>query len=199
VDSKTSLGCFFVAAGIFLVARNSAVIREPKKIIRICFLFIVVFGIMEFAFDIKDTLIAMLGRRPDLTTRVPMWEELLSMVKNPLLGCGYESFWIGERLIYMEETWGIKSQAHNGYLEMYLNMGLVGVCFIVCWVVSGLRKINRKLANDNSAAVLRFCFVVVIVIYNWTEATFYGNNNLWLLFFLGIMDMPREINKNVSA
>jgi exopolysaccharide production protein ExoQ len=199
VNSMTSLVCFFVGAGIIIVARQPAVNREPRRLIRICFLLIVLFGIMQFAFDMKDTVIEMLGRRPDLTTRVPMWEDMLSMVKDPLLGYGYESFWLGPRLNYMREIWGMEHQAHNGYLEMYLNMGLIGVCIIGCWIVSGFRKINRQLVIDNGAAVLRLCFIVVIAIYNWTEATFYGNNNLWLLFFFGVMDMLREISNNTPA
>jgi O-antigen ligase len=166
---------------------------------RIGISFIVLFGIMELAFDMKDTMIAMLGRRPDLTTRVPMWEDLLSMVRNPLLGFGYESFWLGDRLIYMENKWGIKQQAHNGYLEMYLNMGLIGVFFIVGWIVSGLRKGNRYLDIDYPAAVLRLCFIVIVAVYNWTEATFYGNTNMWLLFFFGVMDMGRGTNKNMPS
>jgi O-antigen ligase len=198
-DSITSLVCFVVAAGIFLVARQPAVIGKPERLMRICVLFIVLFGIIEVAFDMKDTVIAMLGRRPDLTTRVPMWEDLMSMVRNPLLGYGYESFWLGARLEYMREKWGMEHQAHNGFLEMYLNMGLVGVCFIVCWIVSGLRKIIRQSAIDYPATALRLCFIVVIAIYNWTEATFYGNQNMWLLFFLGVMDIPRERNKNTPA
>ena len=192
VDSMTSLVCFVIAAGIFIVARQPAIAREPKRLMRICFLFIVVFGTLESTFDMKDTVIEMLGRRPDLTTRVPMWEDMMSMVKDPMLGYGYESFWLGPRLQYMREKWGMEHQAHNGYLEMYLNMGVIGVCFIIGWIVSGLRKVKRQLNNDYSAGVLCFCLIVVISIYNWTEATFFGYNNLWLLIFLAVMELKKE-------
>jgi O-antigen ligase len=164
---------------------------------KILVVLIFILGIMELAFDVKDNIVSMLGRRSDLTTRVPMWEDLLLMVKNPIIGFGYESFWLGDRLIYMVNKWGIKNQAHNGYLEMYLNMGLIGVFFIVGWIVSGLRKVYRYLDIDYSAAVLRFCFIVIVTIYNWTEATFYGNNNMWSLFFFGVMDMVRRIEKDM--
>jgi hypothetical protein len=74
---------------------------------------------------------------------------------------------------------------------MYLNMGLIGVFFIVGWIVSGLRKVNRYLDIDYPAAVLRLCFIVIVAVYNWTEATFIGNNTMWLLFFFAVMDMVR--------
>jgi O-antigen ligase len=124
-----------------------------------------------------------------------MWEDLLSFVKNPIIGYGYESFWLGERREYMWENWKIASQAHNGYLEMYLNMGVIGLCFILAWIVSGLMKVRRAMERDYKSAVLRLCLIVVVAVYNWTEATFFGSSNMWLLFFLGIMDVPERLEK----
>lgn len=196
-NSATSLACTVVAVGLFVVARQPAVAREPRRILTLCIACVVLFGIMEFFFDVKDTIITMLGRRPDLTTRVPMWEDLLGMVKNPIVGCGYESFWLGDRRQYMYENWKITGQAHNGYLEMYLNLGLIGLFFLVGWILSGLRKVSRYLVIDYPAAMLRLCFIAVVVLYNWTEAQFYGNTNMWLLFFLGVMDY--QVNTNLSA
>lgn len=192
VDSVTSLVCFFIAIGIFLVARMPAVAQQPKSLIKICLLFIAFIGIFEFVFDMKDTAIAALGRRPDLTTRVPMWEDMMSMVEDPIVGYGYESFWLGPRLQYMREKWGMEHQAHNGYLEMYLNMGIIGIIFILGWIVSGLRKVHRQLDIDPPIGVLGFCLIVVIAIYNWTEATFFGYNNLWLLLFLAVINLKKE-------
>ena len=123
-NSATSLACMVVAVCLFVVGRQPVVVREPRRILAIGIACIVLFGIMELTFDVKDTVITMLGRRPDLTTRVPMWEDLLSMVRNPIVGFGYESFWLGARRQYMVEHWGIVCQAHNGYLEMYLNLAI---------------------------------------------------------------------------
>jgi O-antigen ligase len=196
-NSATSWICMVVALSLFLVARHPVVIKEPDRFIKIGIFLIVILGILEVAFDLKDTIITMLGRRPDLTTRVPMWEDLLTMVKNPLIGFGYESFWLGERLEYMDDNWGIRQQAHNGYLEMYLNMGLIGVFFIFAWILSGLKKVKHHMVNEYTNAILRLCFIVVVALYNWTEATFFGNSTLWLLFFLGVMEIPEPVDSNI--
>lgn len=198
-NSATSLACLIAAIGIFVVGRQSAIASKPQIILPLSVALIALYGILEIAFDINDTIISILGRRPDLTTRVPMWENLLSMVGNPIVGYGYESFWLGERRTFMYEHWGITSQAHNGYLEMYLNMGLVGLFFVLGWIVSGLKKVQRHLQIDYPVAMLRFCFIIIVVLYNWTEAVFFGNTNMWLLFFLGIMDVPNRRNfPNIS-
>ena len=191
-NSATSLACMVVAVCLFVVGRQPVVVREPRRILAIGIACIVLFGIMELTFDVKDTVITMLGRRPDLTTRVPMWEDLLSMVRNPIVGFGYESFWLGARRQYMVEHWGIVCQAHNGYLEMYLNMGLIGLLFVVGWIISGLKKVQRYLYINYPAAILRLCFIVVVSLFNYTEATFFGVSSLWVLFFLGIIDVSGQ-------
>jgi len=176
--------------GLFVMAKHPVFVRNPHRIITFIILGAAIFGMLELVFGIKDTVIALLGRRSDLTTRVPMWEDLLSMVKNPITGAGFESFWLGERLFWVQSRWGDLIQAHNGYLEMYLNMGIIGVFFIFSWVVSGIIAVNRYLTADYPAAILRLCFILVVVLYNYTEATFYGTNPMWLLFYVGILSLP---------
>jgi O-antigen ligase len=191
-NSATSLACMIVAICLFAVCRQPAIVSKPQRILPFGIACVALFGIMEFAFDVKDIIISMLGRRPDLTTRVPMWEDLLSLVKNPLLGVGYESFWLGDRRQYMADHWNIVCQAHNGYLEMYLNMGLIGLLFVLGWIVSGLKKVQRYLYIDYPAAMLRLCFIIVITLFNYTEATFFSVSSMWMLLFLAVMSVPER-------
>lgn len=197
-NSATSLACMVVAICLLLVGRLPAVSREPRRILILCVACVVLFGIMEFFFDVKDTTITMLGRRPDLTTRVPMWEDLLTMVKNPIVGYGWKSFWLGARQEILYERWGVQN-THNGYLETYLNLGLVGLFFLVGWILLGLRKVSRHLVTDYPAALLRLCFIVVVVLYNWTETTFYGIGNMWMIFILGTIEVPGNTRLNNSC
>lgn len=197
-NSATSLACTIVAICLLAVSRQPAMVSKPQRVLHLGIACVALFGIMEFAFDVKDIIISMLGRRPDLTTRIPMWKDLLSLVRDPLLGVGYESFWLGERWQYMRKNWGITGQAHNGYLEMYLNLGLVGLFTVVGWILSGLRKVSRYLVVDYPVAMLRFCLIVVVSLYNYTEATFYGISNMWVLFLLGVMDIPEDHLSSIS-
>lgn len=191
-NSATSIACMIFTLCLFVFARHPMFAREPQKLMIFCIAGAIMFGMMEMAFGIKDIIVSMLGRRPDLTNRVVIWDQLIDMVKNPIIGFGYESFWLGERLEFVRERWENLIQAHNGYLEMYLNMGLIGVFFIICWIVSGILRVKQYLNNDYSAAILRFCFIVVVALYNYTEAVFYGVSGLWMLFFIGILYIPEQ-------
>jgi O-antigen ligase len=194
-DSATALVCMIVAVGILFIAQKPAMKLYPNRFITMCLGIIVLFGTLELAFDIKNILLEMLGRRADLTTRVPMWHDLLAMIQNPLIGFGNESFWLGERLTYIQERYGALIQAHNGYIETYLNLGAIGLMLLLVWIIGGLKNILSLIRQSYEGAIFSFTVIVVACLYNWTEATLYGVNNLWSLFlFATLCVTPNKSN-----
>ena len=189
-NSATSIACLFIGIIIMLISRLPALSQKPKRIIHLGIACVAVLAIMEWLFDIQTTVLSALGRDATLTTRVPMWDYLLAMVHDPIFGFGYESFWLGERQAMVRERWAIYLSAHNGYLEVYLNLGLVGLSIIVGIIMSGLYKVSKILTIDYKIGILRIIILAIVVLYNWTEAIFYGVNNLWLLLYLSVMDIP---------
>ena len=73
------------------------------------------------------------GKDPTLTDRTKIWAFVLGMHTNPLVGTGYQSFWLGPRLEYFWQNSGLGhlNEAHNGYLEVYLELGLIGVSLLI--------------------------------------------------------------------
>lgn len=187
-NSATALVCLIVAVSLILVSRIPAIVREPGRIVIIGLTAVFVAGILEAALNLSQWIISTLGRDPTLTTRVPMWQGLIAMAENPVIGVGYESFWLGDRLSFLWAVYGQLHQAHNGYLEIYLNLGLIGLALILGFIVSGMLKARKQLTVHYPFAVLRLAAIVAVVVYNWTEATFYGVNNMWLLLFVAILD-----------
>jgi len=187
--SATSLACTIVAVALFIVARHPALAQKPTRIMTVCLASIILLGISELFFNVKDTVIVMLGRQPDLTSRIPMWADLLSIVQHPLIGAGYESFWLGDRMIYIQKRWGKLIQAHNGYVQMYLDLGYIGLFFIVSLILSGLKRVWHCLYFDYPAAILRLCFIIIVSLVNVTEATFGGVSIMFLLFLFSILDL----------
>lgn len=192
-DSATSLVCLTVVTGLLVASRVPLVARAPGRFLGYGLTAALVFGLLEAVFDISGTLIAALGRDPSLTTRVPMWHTLLGMVSNPLLGSGYESFWLDARIPHLIwPAFGYLHNAHNGYLETYLNVGLVGLALIVGGLITGLVKIQRHLNEDLPSGLLRLSLFLTVIIYNWTEATFAAVNNVWVISFIAIVDLSGQ-------
>jgi O-antigen ligase len=61
-------------------------------------------------------------------------------------------------------------QAHNGYLEIWLQLGLVGLLLTVAWLLSCARKARRILQYDFDWGCLCLCFVLMTVTGSITES-----------------------------
>jgi len=132
-----------------------------------------------------------MGRDPTLTGRTGIWGAVISVSGNPLLGTGYESFWLGDRL---QKIWAMTmdglNEAHNGYLEIYLNLGWVGVTLLAFLIVTGYRNAVAAFRYDPDAGGLRLAYFVVAVIYSFTEAGFRETALVWIFFLFATSAVP---------
>jgi exopolysaccharide production protein ExoQ len=192
-QSATSLLCSVVAVTLFFTSRMSLFAKKPSRLIIFMMMSASILLVLEATLGVKDLVFEMLGRDATLTSRVSIWQALREIDTNPFVGVGFMSFWAGDRLEIIFRIIGTEGvQAHNGYLEQYLNLGYIGVVSIGTIILSGLLKVRRHLTVDYRSAMLRLCFIVTAVLYNWTEASFYGINNMWLLLLLGTFEIPDQ-------
>src|SRR5436190_23821909 len=82
------------------------------------------------------------------------------------------------------------NQANNGYLETYLNGGLVGLSLLAAMIVSGGSKLKKELLLGASYPIVRFAFLVSAVVYNWTEAAFNGLSLVWVVLLISALNYP---------
>jgi exopolysaccharide production protein ExoQ len=192
-DSQTAFVCLVVAVLILLLGRMPAIARRPGRIFGVLFCAVFTVWLLDELLHVQEFALGLLGRNPTLTDRTDIWRIVSGFEVNPIVGVGFMSFWSGERL---EELWTLigatLNQAHNGYLEQYLNLGYIGVAFIAVIMLSGLLRVRRQLSVDPAAGMLRLCIIVSAVLYNYTEASFYGVNDMWILLLLGCIEVPRQ-------
>lgn len=145
--------------------------------------------IAQLTFDIFGMIVEFTGHGSTIEGRAELWQELLAMKVNRVLGTGFESFWLGDRLQQIwEEHWWHPTEAHNGYLEIYLSLGAVGVAMLFALLVSTFWKCRAALLNDFQWGRFRMGFLAAVIIYNWTEAAFKGLSAVWFLFYIIAMD-----------
>ncbi|MBV8376388.1 MAG: O-antigen ligase family protein [Verrucomicrobia bacterium] len=142
-------------------------------------------------FGIYAHVLQILGRDPTLTDRTQVWHAALKLVENPILGAGFESFWLGSRLDKLGEIWWWQpNQAHNGYIETYLNLGWAGIAILAILIVGTFQKIRLDLLKRLDFGRFRLGCLFAILAYNFTEATFKGVHLVWTLFYLIAIDYP---------
>ena len=139
-----------------------------------------------------EAILTMMGKDPTLTDRTLIWDLLLSKVTNVWLGTGFENFWLGPRLdeIWRVYTWA-PNQAHNGYLEIYLNLGLVGLGLLAVTLLVGYQAAMTALRRAPAIGSLMLTYFVVGIVYNFTEAGFFRiSAPVWFVLLLAITRVP---------
>lgn len=152
---------------------------------------VIVFAALEPVFGIYENVVKGLGRNLTLTNRTDIWPVVLQLQDNPILGMGYESFWLGKRLeiLWQEFPWR-PLQAHNGYIDIYLNLGLIGLALVIGQFVGTFQKIQRELVRRFEFGRLRLAVLLAIILYNYTEAVFVTTSFVWTMFVLIAVDYP---------
>jgi exopolysaccharide production protein ExoQ len=188
-NSVTSESCFVVAAAVMTLvllirsARNTALLHllvAGVVCVSCCALFLHVGG----------GALQALGRNSNLTGRTDIWKGVLEFGGNPILGTGFESFWLGDRMRRIWAAGGVLSginESHDGYLEMFLNLGWIGVAIMAAIIIRGYRNIVRAVRQDPQTYCLQLAYFVAAIIYNFTEAAFKSMNPMWMLFIWSVL------------
>ena len=188
--SMTSLACFVLAIGLLAITSSSRLVRKPAAVHLLVGLMVLVsFSVLFLGFG--GGLLEAMGRNSSLTGRTEIWRVVLAINQNPLLGTGYESFWLGDRLRRMWVIYRGINQAHNGYIEIFLNLGYVGIILLLTVIFAGYRRIAAALRQDPDVARYRLAFLVVAVVYNFTEGAFKMMAPMWIMLLLAIMAVPQ--------
>src|ERR1700687_2751509 len=199
-DSKTSLTCL-VMGGVAMVVVSMPTIIRKRFIAHI--LAATTLGISLFAvfFQSSGDLLKSIGRDSTLTGRTAIWDAVLALAGNPYIGTGYESFWLGDRL---QKFWTVNdgdffglNEAHNGYLEVYLNLGWIGIGLLAVLIITGYKKILYTLDRDTLAGSLGLAFFISEICYNLTEAGFRMMYPIWIFFLLAIIGVPKTADARI--
>jgi exopolysaccharide production protein ExoQ len=184
-DSATCKVCMAIGCLVVVAVQSQWGRRHPgllKLLIPGTFL---AYLALTFGFGMTGDLAAAVGKDPTLTDRTKIWTFVLGMHTNPWIGTGYESFWMGPRLQWFTDMSGLGhlNEAHNGYLEVYLNLGIMGLLLIAGVLVGSYRTICKRLAPFSSFASLSMALWTVMLFFSVTEAGF-RSGMMWLAFLL---------------
>jgi exopolysaccharide production protein ExoQ len=164
---------------------------------------IITHSIVMFSEDsIFGEMITKFGRDITLTDRTYIWHDVYAAAsRNPLLGVGFGGFWIGRMANIpwnMRMTW-VLGQAHNGYIDTYLQIGLIGVGLLAAAIITSMRRLLDSMNDDFNLACFRITMFLAILYINLTESTFLrGDHHLWFMMQLAIWMIPREALSNLT-
>lgn len=119
-----------------------------------------------------EEILGFFGKDLTLTGRIPLWRSLIPLIlERPLVGYGYGAFWAGDPSVAIRASFWWAKQAHNGYLDLWLEIGLIGILISIMLLLHTLTQAGLK-AFQNLDVIYKFIFLYTffLLLSNITEA-----------------------------
>jgi exopolysaccharide production protein ExoQ len=201
--SKTSLLIVLVILALLPIYQA---LRWNNKIL-LPFLIAVIFvaaGGGMFLIDNIETILGATGRDANLTGRVPLWSLVISKIwERPWLGYGYGGFWSGgsgeDSEIWQIMIWG-PPHSHNGFLEIWLALGLLGfLVFVLNFIAVWFRAVAWVRLTKTAEGLWPISLLTFLFLANLTENSFLDNQSVWVLYVSITLSMHNKSENFVES
>jgi O-antigen ligase len=136
-----------------------------------------------------DTLAARIGKDTTLTGRTDLWTVALVMIhRHPWLGYGFGGFWrgvVGDSGEFWTAVGWPAPHSHNGFIDLTLDLGLVGLAIFIAGLVTALvAAVARLRSGRTTGGVAPFVLLSFFTLYNLTESSVLRHNTLYLVLYV---------------
>jgi O-antigen ligase len=157
--------------------------------------------VLTLALANESVVFGALGRDATLTGRTTLWAVVLASIsEQPWLGYGYNAFWQGwsgsSALVLSEVGWDTP-HAHNGFLDLALDLGLLGMAILVIGILVASRAALRSArVSALASGVWPLVFLSFLLLVNVTESSLLRQHNIYWILFVAVLcsDRPADTN-----
>jgi O-antigen ligase len=184
-SSATSVLVFYVGIAFLLGLRIWKNLTEHVANHLKIFMVVGIVLFMLFNHFLSPMINSLLSRDETLTGRTDIWRSVLEVAAlKPILGTGYGGYWgLHDEF---DRHYGV-GQSHNGYLDVYLQTGIVGLAALFMFFLEFCGNVRSNLNHAYDWGMFGICFITMMLLYNYSEASFIVQNYMWTLtVFLSI-------------
>lgn len=140
-------------------------------------------------------LLSLAGRDATFSGRTEIWKQVWRFIlERPLLGWGYAAFWRdaeGQSFEVIAAVRFIVFHAHNGFLEIWLELGLIGLSLFAISYLRAWRKLWPLLCSGDINRGMWMIFILfLIALYDLDENTLLIYNGLfWVLYVAALANI----------
>lgn len=183
--SRTSLVVSLAAVGILLML---PFVRADSYFVASSMMFALGGAILlgAYAFTHIGTLLHLFGASSTLTGRTSIWAAVWSSIQHRFwFGYGYSGFWLGPNsaaAAVAAQIGTMPAHSHNGELDVWLQLGAVGVAAFAVWFVFGVRSTWRLMRAGEITDAWPFLFIGLLFVSNLTESDLIARNSFfWMI------------------
>ncbi len=203
-QSRTSWGVAIFYIGLMAILRLIGKFPRVQSVL-VAFLAVsVVLGVAIVAYSHFDEVITLMGRDSTLSGRTIIWSAVMNAInKRPLLGYGYEGFWIGfhgEAVNVVLTAHFSLTHAHDGFLNLWLDLGVVGLVGFLLMLLPAIKNTLIAFGPGRSPFVDWYIGLIFItLIYNVDESFLLRNMDLmWILFLVACLGLSEAARSTLA-
>ncbi|MBE9013600.1 O-antigen ligase family protein, partial [Pseudanabaenaceae cyanobacterium LEGE 13415] len=143
--------------------------------------------------NLRFIVVDVLGKNLEFNGRLPLWNMMLDKgMEHFWLGHGYAAFWTsGAAYQILTQTWayeahrlGIRFNAHNGYLDLFLQLGIVGLSLYLISLVTLFFRTTYLLLRQKSIEVFWVLLTLVLsALVSFADSLSVGTGSaMWSLY-----------------
>lgn len=168
------------------------------------FVSVMLFLLMLLVYMNTGSLFNLLGRDATLTGRTEIWEVTLYLVmQNPIFGYGYGSFW-NESSVLSSIVYQLLGRevahAHNGFIDLMLQMGILGLLlFMIGYIISIKKGVILLKSHSSIVAEWPFLFLLFFILISIAESNIMVQNNFyWVIYSSTVISLNKYCTDQVS-
>jgi exopolysaccharide production protein ExoQ len=169
------------------------------QVIMISFALMLLISISMLFLGNVESVVGASGKDLTLNGRTDLWEFIFAKIfERPWFGYGFYGFWDSgvAASLRREHPWA--SNAHNGFLEMILELGVVGFALfaggLIRFVMMALNRIVSVARKPEDYWCMQM--LVIVIIINFSEARLLGPSWNWLMYIT--MSLSLTINEHMN-
>jgi O-antigen ligase len=192
--SKTAIGLFAITGLCVFAIRLLRRMGDHTAVLLLIYLLIGVAAVVAVLGVGFTNTVDLLTGDVTLTGRAALWNYVVARwQENPYFGQGFGALWqvglqMGAYLNAGQLNW-VMNEAHNGYLDMLAQTGIIGLLLLIVFLLAALRAVLFARADKRGpfdAWKWYGIYVTLgILLHNMTESTFTRTGGTgWTLFVM---------------
>jgi O-antigen ligase len=152
----------------------------------------------------RGPLLELLGKSPDLTNRLSIWNTVLDLAaQRPVAGWGWISYWAPwvepyDDLVVIKGVTYLP--AHNAWIDVYLQLGVIGLVVFGALVLSTLgrswtRALDLEHGRGKAIGLLPVLIMVALVVHSLAESRLLIEISFALLIVFAIRTRGWDLQK----
>jgi len=142
---------------------------------------------------------SLVGKDTTFSSRTVIWEVVKEHIQYaPYLGTGYGAYWLGPfpsspSYVFVPMMYFYPSEAHNGYLDVVNDLGLVGLVVVLAFIFWFIRQALQLMRIDRAQAALYVALLFQQMVMNMSESEWFSRTSTFSVLILATICLSRGL------